>query len=49
MYGAMLRGWHVHHVFRDGVGIEPILVHALDQSQTGHDVERIGCVDVSFG
>lgn len=42
VHGAMLRRWHVHHVVRDGVGIEPVLVHAINQSQTGHDVERVG-------
>ena len=39
----MLGRGHGDHVLRDGICIEPVLVHALDQPQPSHDVERVRC------
>jgi len=46
MQCAMLRGWHVNHVSGNSIGIETVVVHAVHQSQTRHDVERVGCKSV---
>jgi hypothetical protein len=44
VYGTMLRRRHIHHVVGNSVGHEMVLVHAFEQPETSHDVERVGCM-----
>jgi hypothetical protein len=44
VYGAMLRRRHINHVASNGIGHETVFVHAFDQPETSHYVERIRCM-----
>jgi hypothetical protein len=43
MHSSVLSRGHVNHVPGDGICIETVLVHAVKQAQSGHDVECIRC------
>lgn len=48
MQCAMLGRRHGDHVFRDGIGSEAVLRHALDETQSSHDVESVRCRRISM-